>query len=162
MKATILRESQQQAADAKNYAEQARSNAAAFAEQKAADAYAYKLNVEADARFHAAAKEAEADFVRQQKAAAGLSAMASAYGDLAKAFGGPSGLIQYLMIEKGVYTELAKANADAVRGMNPKMTIWNTGAQAGGGAAGTTPGTGEGTGLGGIDSIRNMYQVSPP
>jgi len=56
-----------------------------------------------------------------------MSAMAGAYADLSRAFGGPAGLIQYLMIEKGVYTQLAKANADAVRGLNPKMTIWNTG-----------------------------------
>jgi flotillin len=56
-----------------------------------------------------------------------MTAMAGAYADLSRAFGGPAGLIQYLMIEKGVYTQLAKANADAVRGLNPKMTIWNTG-----------------------------------
>ena len=84
--------------------------------------------------------------------------MAAAYADLSRAFGGPAGLIQYLMIEKGVYQELAKANADAVRGLNPKMTIWNTGAQAGSdGSRGT-----ESTGMGGIDSIRNMYQMLPP
>jgi flotillin len=99
----------------------------------------------------AAAKEAEANLVRQQKEAAGLSAMANAYADLAHAFGGPAGLMQYMMIEKGVYTQLAKANADAVRGLNPKMTIWNTGAQAG-----SEGSSGEGTGMGGVDSIRNM------
>jgi flotillin len=111
----------------------------------------------AEASFQAAAKEAEADLIRQQKAAAGLSAMAGAYSDLSHAFGGPAGLIQYLMIEKGVYTDLAKANAEAVRGLNPKMTIWNTGAQAGGSSS-----SAEGTGLGGMDSIRNMYQMLPP
>jgi flotillin len=86
-----------------------------------------------------------------------MSAMAGAYADLSRAFGGPGGLIQYLMIEKGVYTSLAKANADAVRGLNPKMTIWNTGAQAG-----SEGSTAEGAGMGGVDSIRNMYQMLPP
>lgn len=86
-----------------------------------------------------------------------MSAMAGAYADLSRAFGGPAGLVQYLMIEKGVYTSLAKANADAVRGLNPKMTIWNTGAQAGGEGS-----SAEGTGMGGVDSIRNMYQMLPP
>jgi flotillin len=100
---------------------------ALYSEQKAADAHAYKVRIEAEARFLAAAKDAEALLVRQQKEAAGMSAMAGAYADLSHAFGGPAGLIQYLMIEKGVYTQLAKANADAVRGLNPKMTIWNTG-----------------------------------
>jgi flotillin len=84
--------------------------------------------------------------------------MAAAYADLSHAFGGPAGLIQYLMIDKGVYQELANANADAVRGLNPKMTIWNTGAQAGSeGSRGT-----DGTGMGAVESIRNMYQMLPP
>lgn len=83
--------------------------------------------------------------------------MASAYADLSHAFGGPAGLIQYLMIEKGVFTDLAKANADAVRGLNPKMTIWNTGAKAGSESSGSSDGS-----MGGVDSIRNMYQMLPP
>lgn len=61
------------------------------------------------------------------------------------------------MIERGVYTDLARANADAVRGLNPKMTIWNTGAEAGGATGG------EGSSqMGGVGSIRNMYQMLPP
>ena len=169
VKATISRESKQQAADASQYEEKARANAAFFREQKAADAAAYKVQIQAEATLLAATKEAEANLIRlqkeaegelvqQQKKAAGLSAMAKAYADLAQAFGGPAGLIQYLMIEKGVYTDLAKANADAVRGLNPKMTIWNTGAQAGSEGGHTA----EGTGMGGMDSIRNMYQMLPP
>lgn len=151
VKATILRESKQQAADAKNYEEQARSNAALYSEQKAADAHAYKTKIHAEAAYLAASKQAEADLIRQQKEAAGISAMAAAYADMAHAFGGPAGLVQYLMIEKGVYTELAKANADAVRGLNPKMTIWNTGAQAGSEGSDAS-----GTGMGGVESIRNV------
>jgi flotillin len=96
--------------------------------------------------------------VRQQKEAAGLSAMAAAYSDLSHAFGGPQGLIQYMMIEKGIYQQMAKHNAKAIRGLNPKMTIWNTGAQAG-----SEGGSGEGgSGMGGVESIRNMYQMLPP
>jgi flotillin len=141
--------SKQQSADAKNYQDQAAANAAIYTAQKAAEAKAYSIELEAQASI----KKAEAELIRQQKEAAGLSAMAGAYADLSVAFGGPAGLIQYMMIEKGVYTALAKANADAVRGMNPKMTIWNTGSQAGGEG---------GSSQGGIDSIRNMYQMLPP
>jgi flotillin len=170
VKATIAREAKQQAADAKNYEAQTVSNAEFYAGQKATDAHVYKMRAEADAKFFAASKEAEAKFytaskeaeaqlVLQQKQAEGLSAMAGAYKDLAVAFGGPAGLMQYMMIEKGVYVQLAKENANAVRGLNPKMTIWNTGAQAGS-AAGTS--TTEGGGMGGIESIRNMYQMLPP
>lgn len=83
-----------------------------------------------------------------------MSAMAGAYADMSHAFGGPAGLIQYLMIEKGIYTQLAKANADAVRGLNPKMTIWNTGSQAGSENDGA-----EGSSMGGVNSIRNMVRI---
>ena len=168
VKATIARESKQQAADASQYEEKARANATFFKEQRAADATAYKVQVQAEAALLAATKDAEANLIRQQKEAegelltqqkkaAGLSAMAGAYADLAQAFGGPAGLVQYMMIEKGVFTDLAKANADAIRGLNPKMTIWNTGAQAG--SEGGRP---DGAGMGGMDSIRNMYQMLPP
>ena len=41
------------------------------------------------------------------------------------------------MIEKGTYVELAKANAAAVNGMQPKISVWNTGSEAGSSAAGS-------------------------
>ncbi|KAF5870293.1 putative flotillin domain containing protein [Botrytis fragariae] len=172
VKATIAREAKQQAADAKNYEEQARSNAEYYsqqkiaeakanAEQRAAEAKAYRIKLEAEANFIAESKAAEVALLRKQKEAAGMSAMAAAYADMSKAMGGPQGLMQYLMIERGTYQDLAKANAEAVRGLNPKMTIWNTGAQAGGNGEGSSA-EGQGIGVGGMDSIRNMYQMLPP
>jgi flotillin len=95
--------------------------------------------------------------IRQAKEAEGLSKMADAYGKLATAFGGPQGLIQYMMVEKGVYGTLARANADAVRGMQPKVTVWNTGSQAGEGS-----GSGSGSGGDAAAAIRNTYQMLPP
>ncbi|KAI9645117.1 hypothetical protein NHQ30_005851 [Ciborinia camelliae] len=155
--------SEQKAADAKAYKEKARADFEFYSEQKAAEARAYRMKIEAEAKFIVESKEAEAALLRQQKEAAGMSAMAVAYADMSKAMGGPHGLMQYLMIERGTYTDLAKANADAVRGLNPKMTIWNTGAQAGGeGSASAASGEGQPIGMGGMDSIRNMYQMLPP
>lgn len=81
-----------------------------------------------------------------------MSAMADAYGKMAQAFGGPAGLLQYLMIEKGTYVELAKANAAAIRGLEPKISVWNTGS---GGAAG-------GQGGDATETMRNVYQMLPP
>jgi flotillin len=143
----------QQTVQAERFEQETRAEAAFFAAQKAANAAAYKVEQEAAA----AIKKAEADFITQKRKAEGLSAMASAYSDLSHAFGGPAGLIQYLMIERGVYQDLATANANAVKGMAPKMTIWNTGNEAG------SDGSGNGAnGLGGINSIRNIYQSLPP
>ena len=81
--------------------------------------------------------------------------MADAYAKLGDAFGGSQGLIQYLMIEKGIYGELARANATAVQGMQPKMTIWNTGSNAG--SSGDSQGSFDPTAV-----IRNTYQMLPP
>jgi flotillin len=138
-------------------------------EQKAADAAAYKTKIAAEAAYHAATKEAEALLIRQSKEAEallirqakeaeGLSKMADAYAKMATAFGGPEGLIRYVMVEKGIYGQLAKANADAVRGMQPKVTVWNTGTNAGGSADGSASGNAGDPAA----AIRNTYQMLPP
>ncbi|TWU71660.1 hypothetical protein ED733_003400 [Metarhizium rileyi] len=151
VKATIQRESKQQAADAGAYTVTANARASQEAKQREADAEAYKTRVDAEADNYAAHQSAEANVVRQLKEAEGIAAMADAYAKLAGAFGGPAGLIQYMMIEKGTYVELAKANAEAIRGLQPKISVWNTGsganAEAGGDAAA---------------AMRNVYQMLPP
>lgn len=174
VKATIARESKQQAADAAAYEVEADARAAQEASQRRADAQAYQTKVSADAEAlanfaqttkntdadayktrndaeawnFAAQQRAEAALVQKLKEAEGISAMADAYGKLSHAFGGPSGLLQYMMIEKGTYVELAKANADAVRGMAPKVSVWQTGQ---GGQNGDP-----------ADTMRNVYQMLPP
>lgn len=150
VKATIAREAKQQAADAKAYEikidSEASANALAYkleAEAKAgfaaatqsADAHAYKTQKGADASNYAALKDADAKLQIQLKEAEGLSAMASAYGKIAEAFGGPAGLMQYLMVKQGTFVQLAEQNAKAVQNLQPKITVWNTGAQGGDGAS---------------------------
>jgi flotillin len=178
--AQIARESKQQAADAKAYevAAQARADyekskqaadalayktkldAAAQAQAefdrttRSTDAAAYKTKLDAEAWSAAAVKNADANLVKKLKEAEGLTAMAGAYAKLSEAFGGPAGLLQYMMIEKGTYVELAKANAAAIHGLQPKISVWNTGAQ--GGAA---PSDGNASQ---VDTMRNIYQMLPP
>ncbi|KAH8885321.1 hypothetical protein GQ53DRAFT_365733 [Thozetella sp. PMI_491] len=164
VKATIARESQQQAADAQAYAVQADAKANYEKSKQTTDAGVYKLKADtdasvyqmqqqADAANYAAVKNAEAELQRSLKEAEGMSAMADAYGRLSQAFGGPAGLLQYMMIEKGTYVSLAKANAEAIRGLQPKISVWNTGAQAGEGAPGNQTS---------VDTMRNIYQMLPP
>ncbi|KAK2017040.1 SPFH domain/Band 7 family protein [Colletotrichum eremochloae] len=182
VKATIERESRQQQADAEAYAayaveadakanfekSQRETEAKAYMTQKdadahttadfnrttkAADANAYKTRQDAEAHQYSAQLAAEADLAIALKKAQGVAAMADAYAKMSGAFGGPSGLLQYLMIEKGTYVQLAKANADAIRGLQPKISVWNTGSQAG--AEG-------GAGNSGVDTMRNVYQMLPP
>ena len=60
------------------------------------------------------------------------------------------------MIERGTYVELAKANADAVRGMAPKISVWNTGAAAANGQQQ------HGQQQDPTTTMRDVYQMLPP
>lgn len=179
VKATIERESKQQAADAYAYEIEADARANFEKSKRLADAVAYKTKLEtetqaeadfmrvtkntdatayktradAEAWSHATIMNADAALQKKLKEAEGLAAMADAYAKLGDAFGGPAGLLQYMMIEKGTYVELAKANATAIHGLQPKISVWNTGAQAG---------TEGGSGGSSTDAMRNIYQMLPP
>jgi flotillin len=72
-------------------------------------------------------KEAEASYLRKKGEADGLAEVAKAYGAMVEALGGPEYFIRYKMIETGTYEKLAKANGLAISGMQPKITMWNTG-----------------------------------
>ncbi|KAK3348566.1 hypothetical protein B0H65DRAFT_423780 [Neurospora tetraspora] len=115
------------------------------------EAGVYETKVGADAQSYAAIKLADAELQQKLRAAEGMSAMAEAYAKMSHAFGGPQGLLQYMMIEKGTYVELAKANAEAIRGLQPKISVWNTGAEAGSGGEQSSTAT-----------MRNIYQMLPP
>ncbi|GAP83885.2 putative flotillin domain-containing protein [Rosellinia necatrix] len=126
------------------------------AKQQAADAKAYEIEAEAKAQFEQANMIADANLQKQLREAEGITAMAEAYGKLGQAFGGPDNLLRYMMIEKGTYIELAKANAAAVQGMQPKISVWNTGSESGSGAGGS------GSGQDSAATMRNIYQLLPP
>ncbi|KAM3528768.1 hypothetical protein MY4038_005708 [Beauveria bassiana] len=174
VKATIEKESKQQVADAAAYkvaadakasqdAKQRDADAAAYrtrleaqamreAKQHDADAEAYRIRLDADASSYATQQLAEADNFSKLKEAEGVAAMADAYAKMATAVGGPAGLLQYLLIEKGTYVELANANAEAIRGLEPKISVWNTGSAAGGSNGANDS----------AEAMRNIYQMLPP
>ncbi|KAJ3106291.1 hypothetical protein HDU96_008282 [Phlyctochytrium bullatum] len=102
----------------------ATADAELYRRQKTADAEWYAKQKEADAALYASQKEAEAIKARFEAQAHGLKAIKEAVGD-------PNIMLQYIMIEKGFYQDLARANAEAVRGLQPKLNIWNTGSGSG-------------------------------
>ena len=171
VKATIQRESKQQAADAKAYEIEAEAKANFEKQKQQTDAGTYKIKVDTDADAYktkqgaeawsyATVRNAEANLQKKLKEAEGMAAMADAYAKLSHAFGGPAGLLQYMMIEKGTYVELAKANAQAIHGLQPKISVWNTGAEAGtGGSVGDASGAGNQSS---VATMRNIYQMLPP
>src|SRR5436305_7708764 len=87
----------------------------------------YQATKVAEAQFFAKQKEAEAASYAKQKEAEGVLALANAYAHLGEVLGGGDNLLKYLMLERGTYGELARANADAIRGLQPKINVWTTG-----------------------------------
>lgn len=164
---------QQRLADAKKYETQTSSDAKLYQQQKSTDAAQYETQKSADARQYSTVKAAEADyqarvkkaeadlitaekaaqatFITRKREAEGMLEMAKAYQALSQVMGGPEGLMQFLMIERGVYGDLANANAKAIQGLQPKISVWNTGSAGGEGSMAdpTAP-------------LRNIFQALPP
>ncbi|CAB4416535.1 unnamed protein product [Rhizophagus irregularis] len=107
----------------------------------------------ANAKLYTSQKDAEAQLCLKQKEAEGSLAMYNAQAEGVKnivdAFGGDTNAaIQYFMIEHNIYPQLAKENANAIQGLNPKITVWNTG--------------GESSGDGSLGVMKNIFQSIPP
>ncbi|KAL4938175.1 hypothetical protein BDV06DRAFT_60763 [Aspergillus oleicola] len=136
-KSKVERESAQEQADALLYS----SN-------KAAEGKLYEEKMEADAEYYRAYKDADAAFNSKKREAEGVLEMAKAYGALIDVLGGPDAFLQWKMIETGMYEKLALANGQAIQGLQPKITTWNTGDGAGSGDA--------------MGPIRNLMQGLPP
>ncbi|MNE67509.1 hypothetical protein D3C80_1631200 [compost metagenome] len=86
--------------------------------QAAAEAEALKLR--ADATLFEELKKAEAIRAKYEAEALGLERMTQSCG------GDFSNVLQHFMVQSDTYTKLAEKNADAIRGLNPKITVWNT------------------------------------
>lgn len=67
--------------------------------------------------------------------------------------GDVSAFQEYMMIDRKVYQEMGKINADAIQGLQPKMSVWTTGG-AGDGYGSAGGGAGQ--------SIADIYRMIPP
>lgn len=79
----------------------------------------------ADAKFYEEQKKSEAIQLQLAAHASGLSTLVAA------AQGDSSTVKFYLALKEGIYEKLAEQQAKAVAGMQPKISVWNTGANAG-------------------------------
>jgi len=134
-----------QGANAILYKSQREADAVLFKRQQEAEAIKrqaeadlFKRQQEAEAAFIARSREADAIikqadamlYQKQKEAEANLAvlkAQADGIKEIVGAFGSPQAALQYLMIDRGVFSDLAAKNAAAVQGLNPKITVWNTG-----------------------------------
>jgi flotillin len=93
----------------------------ANAMRQMADASFYKRQREIEAVFYEKEREAEAKRINLEAEALGIGKVLQALGNDHKT------LVQYLMLEKNLYPQLADASAKAIQGLNPKITVWSTG-----------------------------------
>ncbi|XP_024369626.1 flotillin-like protein 3 [Physcomitrium patens] len=139
----------QQAAEGELYTRQAQAKgqerlaeAQLYVKQKEADAALYSKNKEADAALYAKHKEAEGIVVMAEAQAAYVKSMLAAFEGNYAAFH------NYLMLDRRVYQQMGEINAGAVKGLQPKITVWNTGSSSDSGA-GTAP-------------IADLFKMIPP
>jgi flotillin len=149
-KSKIARETAQQKADAAFYTETKNADGRVYSERQNTEAGYYRQTREAEALFTKEIKQADAALYAKQKEAEGITAVAQAYKGMADVMGGPQGLLQYMMLQNNTYEKLALANAKAIQGLQPKITVWNTG--GGENSAGADPSA----------PIRNIFQSLPP
>ncbi|KAK2973334.1 hypothetical protein RJ640_015089 [Escallonia rubra] len=138
-----------------------------YKKQKAAEAILYSKEKEAEAQkaiaeasFYARQQVADGELYAKQKEAEGLIALAQAQGaylsTLLGALGGNYGALRdYMMINSGMFQEIARINGEAVRGLEPKISIWSNGS----GGEGL-----EGSGSGGnaMKEVAGVYRMLPP
>jgi flotillin len=89
--------------------------------QKLADANLYKAKKAAEAVLYQKEKQAEAIKAKFEAKANGVEMLQEAF------TGDNNATLQYIMLQRGVFKDLAKANADAVKSMKPEIQIWSTG-----------------------------------
>lgn len=85
---------------------------------KDAEGEANAQRIKAEAMLYAKQKEAEGVQALYEAQARGLQQVVNSFGGDSRA------LLSYTMLEKGIYEKLAQANADAIKGLNPKITVW--------------------------------------
>ena len=133
-----------------------------YKKQKAAEATLYEKHkaaeaekASADAKFYACQQASNSALYAKKKEAEGITALAQAEGfylnTLLKQLGGNyTALRDYMMINKDMYQGIAKINAQAVNGLQPKITVWSNGKGGEDGANGATK------------DVAGVYSMLPP
>ncbi|KAI8538306.1 hypothetical protein RHMOL_Rhmol09G0092200 [Rhododendron molle] len=123
------------------YNKQKAAEAAFYEKQKASEGE----RLAADAQLYARQQAADAELYAKTREAQGLVTLAKAQGiyisTLLQALGGDyNALRDYLMITGGMFTDIARINAEAIKGLQPKISVWTIGGEAadGGGASSAT------------------------
>ncbi|CAK9177971.1 unnamed protein product [Ilex paraguariensis] len=142
-----------QEANSELYKKQQTAEAVLYEQQKLAEAQ----KASADSAFYARQREADGELYAKQKEAEGIAALAEAQGLylhhlLKELKGNYSAARDYMMINTGMFQEIAKINAQAVNGLQPKISVWS-------GASGSSQYDGAG---GAMKDVAGLYGMLPP
>jgi flotillin len=123
--AEAARSQQAISAEADKTAQQLRAEADAITVRTMASAESERIRAIAEANLTHDLKKAEGQFALAQAQAQGFERLVGAFG------GNTSHALTALMTDKGLVKDVAEAQAKAVQGLNPKITVWtNTGDEA--------------------------------
>ncbi|XP_010244755.1 PREDICTED: flotillin-like protein 4 [Nelumbo nucifera] len=137
-----------------------------YKKQKAAEAVLYEKEKEAEAQkaiaeasLYARQQVADAELYAKKKEAEGIMVLAQAQAvylrTLLEALGGNySALRDYMMINGGMFQQLAKINAEGLQGLQPKISVWT------GGSVGEADG--DGNGCSAMKEVAGVYRMLPP
>nr|XP_043612448.1 flotillin-like protein 3 [Erigeron canadensis] len=157
-KASVEYETKVQEANWELYKKQKAAEAALYEKEKEAEAQ----KAMAEASYYARQQVADGELYAKQKEAEGLIALAQAHGaymrTLLETLGGNYAYVRdYLMVNSRMYQEIAQINGDAVKGLQPKISIWT-------GAGGSGEGRDGGKGMvgGAMNEVAEVYKMLPP
>uniref|UniRef100_A0ACD5U5K0 Uncharacterized protein n=1 Tax=Avena sativa TaxID=4498 RepID=A0ACD5U5K0_AVESA len=158
-KATVQYDTQVQESNALFYSRQKAAEATLFEQMRAAearkaqaDAHFFEQKMAEDAKLYAKQKEAESLALIGRSKTEYVASMLQALG------GNYYALRDYFMIDGGMYSEMARINAGAVNGMQPKISIWSNGT----GADGATNAGQEAAGVSALQQVAGVYKMLPP
>lgn len=86
---------------------------------KDAEGLARSIEIRADAELYSKSREAEGILAVYEARSKGLEKLMGSFAGDSRA------LLSHMMIEHEVYEKLARENAKAIQGLNPKITIWS-------------------------------------
>ncbi|PON88519.1 Flotillin [Trema orientale] len=150
-KATVDYEIKVQEANWDLYKNQRVADADLYGQRQVAEAQ--KASAEANA--FARQQVADSELYAKKKEAEGIIAIAKAEGlylnTLMKQLGGNYGAVRdYMMIKNNMFQEIAKINAQAINGLQPKISLWSQGNNEKELSGGT------------MKDIAGVYSLSPP
>ncbi|XP_058076441.1 flotillin-like protein 6 [Magnolia sinica] len=157
-KATVEFEAKIQETNSKFFQQQKYTDALFYAEQKDAEV----KKILADVEFHVKQRAADANLYAKKREAEALIIMSDAHSyhvrSMLNALGGNySSLRDYMMINNGMYKEIAKINAESMKGLKPKIYILGDGKSeiCGGGPGPVGP-------AGYAHKASSIYKMPPP